>query len=159
MGPSDFLLAAATCAVMASCGPTVQERIDAAHTDLNSGRAREALDGFTRALADLPPSDAGYFEARLGRIEALAECEPAQVPDAWFELAAEFPERAGEQQCVYISGRMISAREFHRAIEFVDQAIRRSGEKPPALVAQMARIKKEAANDKTVIDALAGLGY
>jgi hypothetical protein len=144
---------------LASCGPTVQERIDDAHTALNSGRAREALDGFTRALADLPPSDAGYFEARLGRIEALAECEPAQVPDAWFELAAEFPERAGEQQCVYISGRMISAREFHRAIEFVDQAIRRSGEKPPALVAQMARIKKEAANDKTVIDALAGLGY
>ncbi len=74
-------------------------------------------------------------------------------------MTKEFPEKIGDKQFIYMSGKMVSARQYLDAIDLVHNGIQRAGGEAPALMVFIERIKKEAANDKGVNDKLKSLGY
>jgi hypothetical protein len=144
---------------LAACSSDPKELVDAGYEALNSGRSADALAKFDEALGSLKPEDALYVDAKLGVVESLISGEPKKAADEFLALSKEQPERVGEKQFVYISGKMVSARKYMEAIDLVHDGIKRAGGESPELMAQIELIKKNAANDKGVNDKLRSLGY
>lgn len=155
------LLAAAVLAtVLVACGSSDPKTLIAeGQKALGSGDSTTALAKFTEASAALKPGDAQFLDAKMGMIEALVPTATKQATDEFLALAKSFPDQIGEKQFIYIGGQMISSRKYLEAIALIDAGIKRFGPEATDLRSMIERIKQEAANDKGVIDALAGLGY
>lgn len=157
--PSSLLLAALIATTLVACSQEPAELVSEGQSALNSGKSADALGKFDEALKDLKAEDALWVDAKLGRIEALIDAQPAKAVEELLALAQEKPTQFGDKQIVYVSGKLVSARKYSEAIDLVHQSIQRAGGEAPALMAQIELIKKNAANDKGAIDKLAGLGY
>ncbi|MEO6710859.1 MAG: hypothetical protein ABIP42_14865 [Planctomycetota bacterium] len=128
------------------------------HKAQGSGDSKTAEAKFDEALKGLKPGDPLYIEARLGRIEALIAKDAKLAKDEFLALAAS-TDLVVERDFTFIGGQMVSAHKYLEALDLVHTGIQRAGGESPQLMVQIDRIKKEAAADSAVRNALASLGY
>lgn len=151
------LLLSALCACS---GGDPKELIGEGQRALSVQDSDLALAKFSEAASALKPGDPLFAEAQLGCVEAKLIKDPKAATAQFLELASKHADVISEKTYISIGGQMIGARHYMDAITLVDSGIKRFGKgESPALMQLIDRIKKEAANDSAVNDALKGLGY
>src|SRR5690242_19173921 len=96
---SALLLAALLCACASKDPETlIREGRDAQ----GRGDAETAAAKFSAALEQLGAGDETFFDARLGLVEALITADPQRALPEFLALAAECPDKVGDNEFVAI---------------------------------------------------------
>src|SRR5690349_4208557 len=123
------------------------------------GDSRTAAERFSAALEQLDAGDAQFFDARIGLVEALITADPSRALFEFLALAAECPDRVGDDEFITISDHMAGAKKYAEAVKLIQTGLERAGGKSPKLMTQVGLLEKKESADKAAINDLKGIGY
>ena len=149
------------CLAGAACAPSdPKELTDAGAAALNSGKAKEALADFDRALEHMDASHADFRRASVGRCQALARTDAARAQADFLALAQKEPARVGEPDYATVALDLVQANAIGPAAAIAEAGMKRFPNSP-----EMTKLRDKIgdaakkANDPEAMKQLKGLGY
>lgn len=156
MGPSDFLLAAATCAVMA-CSMDPAAELEAGFRALDGGLPALAREHFEQVLARLPGNDHRHLQARLGTLAADCSEKFGEPQDEFLLLAKAEPERIGVREFLEMTGWLVSSRRYKEALAVLDAGLVGKYPDSSLLASQRVSVQSEWLRNRPVVGTLRSL--
>lgn len=149
------------CLAAVACGSSdPKELTDSGAAALNSGKAKEALADFDRALEHMDPSQADFLRASVGRCQALARTDSARAQADFLKLAQSPSARVGEQDYATVALDLVQSHAIGPAAAIAEAGMKRFPDSP-----EMKKLRDRVgdaakkANDPEAMKQLKGLGY
>jgi len=149
------------CLVAVACGSSDPRALtDAGAAALNSGKAKEALAEFDRALEHMDASHADFLRASIGRCQALARTDAARSQADFLALAQKESARVGERDYATVALDLVQANAIGPAAAIAEAGLKRFPNSP-----EMTKLRDRVgdaakkANDPEAMKQLKGLGY
>ena len=149
------------CLVAAACGSSDPKALtDDGAAALNSGKAKEALADFDRALQHMDSAHPDFLRASIGRCQALARTDAARAQTDFLALAQNPSAKVGAQDYTTVALDLVQSRAIGPAVAIAEAGLKRF---PDSKAMKTLRDKVGAAakkaHDPEAMKKLQGLGY